>query len=267
MNALVSKFAEPFTPRGVAAFARVKSGWLFLAQAVIALIAATSLTCFLDANCYSVIHTAIQNLPDTGKISFGRLHWDGDSSKMLAEGQLLAIDVDVDHSGTVHSTADIQVEFGHDSIRVYSILPGYSEIYYPEWPAPFNRTDLQPKWDAWEVDILFITAAAAFITLLISWLILATIYFLPVWIAGFLANRELNLWASWKLSAAAVLPGALLMIAGIWLYDFGQVHLVSFSFIFAAHFVLGWIYLAASFFFLPRVSTATPKGNPFETRK
>ncbi len=267
MNALVSAYAEPFTPRGVAAFARVKSGWLFLAQIIIALIAAISLTCFLNDNCYSVVHAAIQNLPDTGKIFFGRLHWDGDPSKMLAEGQLLAIDVDMNHSGNVHSTADIQVEFGRDSIRIYSILPGFGEIFYPDWPVPFNRKDLEPGWNAWAIDILFITAAVAFIALLICWAILATIYFIPAWVAGFLANRELNLWASWKLSAAAVLPGALMMIAGIWLYNFGQVHLVSFSFIFAAHFVLGWIYLAASFFFLPRISTATPKGNPFESRK
>jgi hypothetical protein len=98
-------------------------------------------------------------------------------------------------------------------------------------------------------------------------MLLATIYFLPAWIAGFFANRDLNFWESWKLSAAAVLPGALLMIAGIWLYNFGRGRLVSLAFIFAAHFVLGWIYLGVSLFFLPRTSAATPRGNPFGLRK
>jgi hypothetical protein len=267
MSANATAFAEPFTPRGVAAFARVKYGWLFLAQLLIAFIAAISLTCFLNDNCYSVIHGAIKNLPDTGRISFGKLDWHGDSPKVLAEGGFLAIDVNLNHDGTIHSTADVQVEFGSDSIRFYSILPGYSEVFYPEWPVPFNRIDLEPKWDAWAMDILFITAAAAFISLLFCWVVLATIYFLPVWIIGYLANRQLHLWASWKLAAAAVLPGALLMIAGIWLYDFGLLKLVSFAFIFAAHFILGWIYLGVSLFFLPRANAAAPKGNPFIPRK
>lgn len=266
MSAFASKFAEPFTPRGVAAFARVGSVWLFLAQTFIALLAAISLACFLNDNCYSVIHAAILNLPDAGRIVLGHLEWH-DQPEILAEGRLLAIDVDPDHSNSLHSTADIQVEFGHDSIRAYSILPGYAEWFYPDWPAPFNRKELEPQWNAWATDILFLTGAAAFFALLLCWVILATIYFLPVWIAGFLANRKLDLWASWKLSAAAVLPGALLMIVAIWLYDFGQLRLVSFSFIFAAHFVLGWIYLAVSLFFVPGISPATRKGNPFEPSK
>jgi len=266
MSVFASTFAEPFTPRGVAAFARGKFSRLLLAQCVIGLLAAISLTWFLNENCFSIIHQAIQNLPDAGKISYGKLDWRGDSPKMLAEGNLLAIDVDLNHSGAIHSTADAQIEFGKDSIRIYSFL-GYSEIFYTrDWPAPFNRTDLQPLWGAWSAEILFVSAVVILIGLLSSWTILATIYFLPAWFFGFFLNRDLNLRASWKLSAAALLPGALLMILGIWLYNFGFVKLISFAFVFAAHFVLGWIYLAASFFFLQRISEK-PKENPFTPRK
>jgi len=95
------------------------------------------------------------------------------------------------------------------------------------------------------------------------WVVLATAYFPPVWVAVFFANRDLNLCGCWKLSAAALLPGALLMIAGIWLYNFGLLRLVSLTFIIAGHFVLGWIYIAAALIFLPPVSRSTPKGNPF----
>jgi hypothetical protein len=59
------------------------------------------------------------------------------------------------------------------------------------------------------------------------------------------------------------MPGALLMAAGILLYDFEFLKLVSFAFIFAAHFVLGWIYLIVSLLFAPRISETKPKGNPF----
>jgi hypothetical protein len=74
----------------------------------------------------------------------------------------------------------------------------------------------------------------------------------------------LNFRASWKLSGAALLPGALLMGAGIFLYGFGFLKLVSFVFVFAAHFVLGWIYLFVSLLFLPGISEPKPKPNPFK---
>ena len=92
------------------------------------------------------------------------------------------------------------------------------------------------------------------LVLLLSWWLLATVYFLPAWLLGFFTNRDLNLRASWKLSGAALLPGALLMAAGVWLYGLGFLGLVSFGFLFAAHFVLGWTYLFLSQLFLPRTS-------------
>lgn len=263
MSVVASPFAEPFTPRGVAMFARKKFSRLLLAQIIIVLLASFSLAWFLNDHCFSVIGNAIQKLPDAGKISYGKLNWYGDSPEKLAEGKVLAIDVDLDHSGAIHSTADMQVEFGRNSVRIYSFL-GYSEFFYSRyWPAPFNRTDLQPVWGAWSSVILFAIAAIIIIALLLSWAILATIYFFPVWLFGFYTNRNLNFRDSWKLSAAALLPGALLMIVGIWLYEFGFVNLISCSFIFAAHFVVGWIYLALSLIFLPRIPGGQAKTNPF----
>ena len=264
MSFFTANFTEPFTPRGVAAFAHAKFSRLLLVQFAVALVAAVSIAWFLDDACFPTIRAAIQNLPDTGKISSGRLDWHGDSPKMLAEGNFLAFDIDLDHSGQFHSPADLQIEFGKESIRIFS-LPGYTEFFYPpDRYAPFNRTELEPLWGAWAAEILFLAAVATMIGLFLSWWILATIYFLPVWILGFFANRDLNFRASWKLSGAALMPGALLMAAGIFLYGFGFLNLVSFGFIFAAHFVLGWIYVLASLFFLPRISEAKPEANPFK---
>jgi hypothetical protein len=124
--------------------------------------------------------------------------------------------------------------------------------------------ELEPLWGAWAAEILFLAAVATVTGLFLSWWILATVYFLPAWILGFFANRDLNLRAGWKLSGAALMPGALLMAAGIFLYGFGALDLVQLGFIFGAHFVLGWIYLFVSVPFLPRISAAEPKGNPFK---
>jgi len=57
------------------------------------------------------------------------------------------------------------------------------------------------------------------------------------------------------------------MAAGILLYDAGFLDLVSLGFVFAAHFVLGWIYLFLSQLFLPRIFEGPQKGNPFDQAK
>ena len=267
MSLSASTLTEPFTPRGVAAFAHAKFSRLLLAQLVFALLAAASVAWFLDDDCFPTIRAAIQNLPGAGEISSGKLDWRGSSSQMLAEGNVLAFDVDLNHSGQIHSTsADFQIEFGKESVRVFSLL-GYVEFFYPlDCFSPFNRTELEPLWGAWAAEILLIAAAATVIGLLLSWWILSMIYFLPMWILGFFTNRDLNFRASWKLSGAALMPGALLMASGIFLYGFGFLNLVSFGFVFAAHFVLGWIYLFVSLLFLPGLSRAKPKANPFKPR-
>jgi len=255
-------FAEPITPRGIAAFAAKRFSRLIVTQFVIALLATLSLAWFLDENCFVPIQSAIERLPDHGKISNGRLDWQDDSPKTILDGRLLAFDVDLDHSGQVHATADVQVEFGRESVRIYSYL-GYSEFFYAAWPMPFNRTDLKPLWGAWSAEVMAVSVIAAFAGLLLSWALLALLYFTPAWLLGFFLNRDLGLRASWKLSAAALMPGALLMTGGILLYNIGFLNLIALSFIFLAHFVLGWIYVIASVFFVPRMSGNTSKKNPF----
>jgi len=263
-----STFAwEPLTPRGVAAFAHARLGRLLLVQIIVALIAAASVTWFLDDSIFPVVKMAIQNLPAGGEIRSAKLDWRGDSPKLLAEGRVFAFDVDLEHSGQINSAADFQIEFGRETIWSSAML-GYMEIPYPSGQIiSFNRTELEPLWGAWTSTILFAAFVVAAIGVLASWWLLATIYFLPVWLLGFFVNRDLDFRASWKLSGAALMPGALLMAAGILLYDFGAVDLVQFGFIFGAHFVLGWIYLFVSLLFVPGISTVQPKGNPFADKK
>jgi hypothetical protein len=258
---------EPLTPRGVAAFARASFSRLMVVQLVIAVLAAGSVAWFFDAGCFPAVSEAIQKLPGTGEIRAGRLLWHGNSPQMLVEKRFLAFDVDLDHSGQIRSTADVQIEFGAESVRVFSLL-GYAEFFYPpDRPGPFNRTELEPLWGAWSAEILFLTWVAVTVALLASWWLLATIYLLPARLLAFFTNRGLNLGACWKLSGAALLPGALLMTAGILCYGAGLLDLVSLAFIFAAHFVLGWIYLFVSLLFLPRISDGPQKGNPFDSKR
>jgi hypothetical protein len=260
-----SSFAwEPLTPRGVAAFAHAPFSRLFLVQLIVALLAASSVAWFLYDGCFPVIREAIHHLPAAGEIRSGQLDLANDSPQLLAEGRFLAFDLDPNHSSQIDSTADVQIEFGRGTIRVFSLL-GYAEFPYPpDRIILFNRTELEPLWGAWMAEILLAAAAATGGGLLLGWAVLATTYFFPAWVFGYFTNRDLDFCASWKLSGAALMPGALLMAAAIFLYDFGAFDLVQLGFVFAVHFVLGWIYLLVSLPFALRIATISPKGNPFQ---
>ena len=261
-----STFAwEPLTPRGVAAFAHARLGRLLVVQFIVAVLAAIAVDCFLDMGCFPTISAAVKQLPEPGEIRASQLNWHGESPTLLAEGGFLAFDVDLEHNGQIHSPAQVQIEFGRQSVRVFSLL-GYREWKYPPgWIVAFNRTDLEPLWSAWKPDILAIATGAVIVGLMLSWTILATVYFLPVWLICFFANHDLNFRQSWRLAGAALMPGALLLTAAIALYALGALDLIQMSFACGAHLVLGWIYLFISPLFLPRMSPAE-KRNPFLTK-
>ena len=117
----------------------------------------------------------------------------------------------------------MQVEFGREDFKVYSLL-GYVQGAYPRSRAvAFNRTELGPWWGAWAPPILAIVAGLVVAGLMVSWACLATVYCLPVWLIGFFANRDCSLGGSWRLAGAALMPGALLMCAAILTVRLGRV--------------------------------------------
>jgi hypothetical protein len=259
-----SAFSEPFTPRGVAAFACAGFGRLLVTQFIFAFLAAVAIAAFFHSACFPSVQAAIDHLPLAGQIQSGRLLWNG-GPQMLADGPFLAFNVDPDHSSQWRSTtADFQVEFGRETVRVISLF-GYADFSYPgRADLPLNQPQLDSLWKAWRSTILFIIVAGTMVMLPATWWFLALIYFLPVWVIGYLANREMSLPASLKLSCAALLPAALLMSAVIILYGEDCLNLVTFCSAFAAHFVLQWLYLLCSLPFVPRLSTAAKMGNPFK---
>jgi hypothetical protein len=258
---------QPLTPRGVAAFARAPLRRLLLAQFVVALLAAIALVWFLRTAWFPTVRRAIENLPEQGEMKSGKLNWVGESPLLLAEGHFLALDVDTNHTRSLWSTAQIQVEFGRDDIFFYS-LAGYREWPYPvQWNFGFNRTALKPWWGAWEPPIQWLAFAGMMLWCLLSWWVLATIYFLPVWLGGFFANRDLKFRQSWKLAGAALMPGALVMIVAIVFYGFGALDVVQFSAAVVAHFVVVWVYLIWAVRVSPKlVAAAEPVKNPFATK-
>ena len=258
-----SSFAwEPVTPQGVAAFARASFERLLVVQSIFAILATVAVVWVLTNGFFPTVVSAVNQLPESGDITHGKLNWAGDSPKLLAEGHFLAFSVDLKHSGTLRSPAQFQFEFGTNSLWVLSLF-GMTDMDYPtDQSFYFSRPGVQPAWGAWAPEILGLAAIGTFFGLLLTWALLATIYFLPVWLIAFFANRDLNFRESWKLSGAMLMPGALLMTLAIVLYGTGVFDLVQLLFAMGMHVIIGWIYVCVGPFFLRRAAPGE-KGNPF----
>ncbi|HWY75773.1 MAG TPA: hypothetical protein VN281_09150 [Verrucomicrobiae bacterium] len=258
---------EPLTPQGVAAFASGSFGRLFLVQLIVAVLATVVVVWVLHADWFPVIREAVRQLPDKGEVRNAQLDWHGTSPARLAGNHKLGFSVDLTHSGTGARDAQLQVEFGRADVRVY-LLVHYWVIEYPDgWRIAFNRTELEPWWGAWEPGLLAITAGLVFVGLLVVWTGLATLYCVPTWLIAFFENRDLNLRQSWRLSGAALMPGAMFLTAGILSYGLNVVDLLQLAVLGGLHVMIGWIYLALSPLFLARNPAASNSGrNPFAKR-
>jgi len=262
VNGLVQSAWEPVTPRGVAAFARATFGRLWLVQFVVAVIVAFAMVWLLYDGFFPTVRAAIRQLPAAGDIRGAKLDWRGTSPLLLAEGRFIAFSVDVDHSGDVRSPAHFQIEFGKERMLIHSLL-GYLDRPYPAGLLAFNRPELEPKWGAWEIPLLGLVALAVIVWLFFAWSVLATVYVLPVWLISFFTNRDLRLAGCWRLAGAALMPGAVIMAVTIVLYGLGLFDLLALGSVGIGHVVVGWAYLLISPAFLPRVTDAVAKKNPF----
>jgi hypothetical protein len=251
---------QPFTARGIGAFANARFGRLFLLQAIFALLAAAAVVWFLRAVWCPPIREAIRNLPSAGAIHAGQLEISPSATERFVTNRFLTFAIDPDSSRRHSYAADVFVIFRQRHLEVCSLF-GCADFWYPARDTPFNRLELEAKWGAWEPVLLGIAAAVTALGLLFAWWILATIYFLFVWTLAFFLDRQLTVGGSWRLCGAALLPGALLLTAGIVAYGAGALDLIRLVIIAILHVIVPWglIFFATSA--LPPV-TARPV-NPF----
>ncbi|HZR21767.1 MAG TPA: hypothetical protein VFE51_31075 [Verrucomicrobiae bacterium] len=254
----------PLTPRGVAAFAYASVGRVLLFQLVASILIAAAVVWVLSARWFPAIASGIEHLPERGAIRSGRLEWPANSPQTLSENRFLAFAVDLEHSGQARSASQIQVEFGRTDVRICSVF-GCAEIPYPYTVRiSFNLSEVKPWWGAWAPMLLALSAAAVTAGLLLSWAALATIYCLPAWLVGLYLNRELTLGGSWRLAAAALMPGGLVMTVAIAGYGLARLDLVRLAAAWGFHILLGWTYLFWAAVVTPKIRSELPaKENPF----
>ena len=107
-----------------------------------------------------------------------------------------------------------------------------------------------------------------FVGLLVSWFMLATGYAVIVRAFAFYVDRPLNWSGSWRLSAAALLPGSLFLTGTLVLYGLGLVDLIRLLAAWPLHLLVGWVYLVAAPLKLPhKVLVPVPPANPFASKK
>jgi hypothetical protein len=255
---------QPLTFRGVAALARASLSRVLLLQLIVALLAAGAVVWFLRTAWFPTVRAAIAQLPTEGQISRQELRLPRRPVVPLAESRFLCISLVPDPLGLRTRFADVQIEFRRRDWQVCSLLGCLTMRYSPEWTIQVNRPELEPWWGAWQTTLLVLSAAAVVVALLLSWLVLATCYFPIARLVAYYADRELTWGGSWRLAAAALLPGALLLTLAIVLYGAALLDLVRLALFGALHLAVSWLYVVVSPLVLPRLSSDTPKvRNPF----
>jgi hypothetical protein len=217
---------------------------------------------------FPVIKEGIRHLPTEGVIENYTLKAPIDPAESLSSSRLLGITADPEDQGSTGMTTDLLVQFKRNKVRFCSLF-GCTDLAYANiLKSPdvlFNRTELEPQWDAWEPILLTIAAIGSFFVLLGSWCALATLYFLPVWAFAWSQKKALSLGGSWRLAGAALMPGALLFSGAIVCYRLGFIDLVSLFTLSVIHLVVGWVYTVTSTLGLPKKEPKIAAASPFAT--
>ena len=254
---------QPFSPRGVASFAVASLGRLLLMQLLVAGMAVAMTVWFINEKMLPVVRVAVQGLPDRASICGGRLVWPDVTPSRLAQNRILALSVDALDSGVLGREAHIEIALQETHFTVTSLL-GCLRFPYPRgWIITLDRERIIPWWGAWERPLLVLIAAAVMVLLLLSWWGLSTLYLPFVKALAFYANRRLGWGGSWKLASAALLPGAFVVIAGLFAYGWLGMDLLQLGLFYILHFITTWIYIAATPFFLPKEPAIVRAANPF----
>jgi hypothetical protein len=258
---------QPFTPRGIAAFADASLTRVMLAQLAVALIVAASAIWFLRIAWFPVVTEAIQQLPATGVIRQGALNFGGESPATLAENLQIAFVVDLSRSDSAGHAADIQVTFETNRLTLCGALGCWWKPYPPGYQISFNRPELEPIWGAWRGPMLAIVAFGTVACLYVMWWAVALFYVPLIKFIAFFADRVVTWRGAWRLGAAALLPGALIVALALVLYGFGVVDLFHFGLLYALHLLCGLLFVVTSPFFLPKLSSIPTAKNPFGVPK
>jgi hypothetical protein len=257
---------QPFSFGGLAAFAKARLGRLLIVEFLCAVFVASSVVWFLSHTYWPVILHAIQQMPATARIADG--HLSGCDETVIAERKQLAIAISPDNTGQIGQSADIQIQFRKTDFRIGTVFEpdwGLAFDYAPYTALDLSRSALEPWWGAWNPVFLTVVGVGVAALLFVTWAVVALFCTWPAKFLAWFADRSLSWIDAWRLSCAALLPGAFLVGTAIILYGLQAIDLIGLGFFWGIHLLASGIYLAGGVWACPRLSPSQLKQNPFTT--
>jgi hypothetical protein len=234
---------QPFTFRGVAAFAHGSYNRLFWVQVFFAVLCAGAIVWAFNHSWAPVIGSAVRNLPNEPPVRTDQLVHAPSAGPVLAESRHLALLL---NAGGGAAASDVRVEFLSTRMRVCSLFGCLVRAYAKDRTVYLTRSEAIPWWDAWQPILLGIIGVISGLAFLALWTVMATLIFLCVRLYGYFADRQLTMGGSWKLTAAAFLPGSLAFILALVLYALGIADLIRFLIAVPGHLLIAVLYLAVA---------------------
>lgn len=257
---------HPFTGAGIARFADASVWRTFTFLGIFA--AATGLLTgwSLRITWCPVLERAAEAFPENGAaLTNGTFVWPESQPRILADAPHLGVAARPDATEAPGRIADLQLELTPKTLRLAGVA-GFVEVPWPsEIEMPLGRHEAVAAWGAWRRPLLATVVAGSTAYLFLTWFLLATIYTLPLRLAGWILRRDVTLGGCWRMSAAALLTGCTVMGFATFAYAVRVLTWPVLAGIFAAHFVVGWAWLAWGLFERPAAAAkaAVPQ-NPFK---
>jgi hypothetical protein len=253
----------PTTFAGVAAIA-ARSPWSLLAwQLLVAALTSAVLVWGIHHTWEPAVRHAALALPNEAEVSDGVLRWHGADPLLLHQGSHLSIVVDSAGRRESGLASDVTLSIEQRGFAFNSLF-GWLEFQYPQVRVPLGRNELSALLTAWIGPALLTVGVSLMMALLLAWSAMATLYSLVLGALAPLLRRRISLSAAWRLAAASLLPGALLMSAAVALYATRHLGWIGLLLALPGHLVVGWIYCSGGF-----LQVAAPRsagdGNPFGT--
>jgi hypothetical protein len=258
---------QPFTPRGVAAFAHASGSRLFVVQLIVATIVALTCLWFVAQQWVPVVTESIGELTGESVIRNGRWTTTNSQALRLAGNRHLEIILDPRAIGGVSGASDISMVVTVPGLQFCGVLGCVDWPYETGETIRVSRHELGPAWEAWRPPVEALLVIGIVLVLLIGWWLLAILAAPFVKLIALFADRKLTWSESYRLGNAAFLPGAFIIVAGIVFYDFGIIDPLRLALFYALHLVCNIVFIATSPFFLPKIVAPTAGKNPFSTTR
>lgn len=258
-------FRLPLSGRSIGQLAADGFGVLWRTQWLIAVLSAVCLGLLAWTAWVPVIERAARALPDEVALNGGQLKWPTAESRVLSESPFLGFAVELNPEATTSRIADIQLVLGAQSFTVQGLFGAASFPYPPTVQIETGRVAATAWWGAWNWVVVLGFALSVVFTLMGIWWVLATFYWPVSCLLQGLLRQRFALGMAWKLAAAALLLGALVISLGTVMYTFMAIRVPGLLAFFALHLLAGWLGLAWGVLYMPRVDTAkgATASNPF----